>query len=110
MAAAIVVIATTAVTIATPLRSPLAGIAAATTAINYRGRWYYGPPPSLYGDVPTMAIAHWRRGERLPRYYRDQLRRGARLSIATAIAIRRAATTMSATIAATFCSSASQPA
>jgi Ni/Co efflux regulator RcnB len=38
---------------------------------NYNGRWYYGPPPSAYGDV-DYGYRNWRRGERLPRYYRDR--------------------------------------
>ncbi|MBL8547384.1 MAG: RcnB family protein [Hyphomonadaceae bacterium] len=38
---------------------------------NYRGQWYYGPPPSAYGDV-DYGYRNWRRGERLPRYYRDR--------------------------------------
>jgi Ni/Co efflux regulator RcnB len=37
---------------------------------NYRGRWYYGPPPAAYGDV-DYGYRQWRRGDRLPRYYRD---------------------------------------
>jgi len=38
---------------------------------NYNGRWYYGPPPAHYRDV-DYGYRHWRRGERLPRYYRDR--------------------------------------
>ena len=38
---------------------------------NYNGRWYYGPPPSHYGNV-DYGYRGWRRGERLPRYYRDR--------------------------------------
>lgn len=36
------------------------------------GRWFYGPPPSYYDyrDVRYDYRA-WRRGERLPAYYRD---------------------------------------
>ena len=37
---------------------------------NYRGRWHYGPPPASYGDV-DYGYRAWRRGDRLPRYYRD---------------------------------------
>lgn len=40
---------------------------------NYRGQWYYGPPPAAYGDV-DYGYRNWRRGERLPRYYRDHYR------------------------------------
>jgi Ni/Co efflux regulator RcnB len=38
---------------------------------NYNGRWYYGPPPAHYGAV-DYGYRNWRRGERLPRYYRDR--------------------------------------
>lgn len=38
---------------------------------NYRGQWHYGPPPSHYGDV-DYGYRNWRRGERLPSYYRDR--------------------------------------
>lgn len=38
---------------------------------NYRGRWYYGPPPAAYGNV-DYGYRNWRRGDRLPRYYRDR--------------------------------------
>lgn len=38
---------------------------------NYNGRWYYGPPPAAYRDV-DYGYRNWRRGERLPRYYRDR--------------------------------------
>ena len=38
---------------------------------NYRGRWYYGPPPSAYRDHAHYGYRAWRRGDRLPRYYRD---------------------------------------
>jgi Ni/Co efflux regulator RcnB len=42
---------------------------------NYRGRWYYGPPPSSY-DYRYVDYGYraWRRGDRLPRYYRDSYR------------------------------------
>lgn len=36
----------------------------------HRGRWYYGPPPVYYDDIRYDYRA-WRRGDRLPRYYRD---------------------------------------
>lgn len=36
----------------------------------HSGRWYYGPPPVHYRDVRYDYRA-WRRGDRLPRYYRD---------------------------------------
>jgi Ni/Co efflux regulator RcnB len=39
---------------------------------NYRGRWYYGPPPAAYRDYADYGYRNWRRGERLPRYYRDR--------------------------------------
>lgn len=39
---------------------------------NYRGRWYYGPPPAAYYNDVDYGYRHWRRGERLPRYYRDR--------------------------------------
>jgi Ni/Co efflux regulator RcnB len=38
---------------------------------NYRGQWYYGPPPAHYGAV-DYGYRNWRRGDRLPRYYRDR--------------------------------------
>jgi Ni/Co efflux regulator RcnB len=39
----------------------------------YRGRWYYGPPPSAYEDrYIDYGWRSWRRGDRLPRYYRDR--------------------------------------
>jgi Ni/Co efflux regulator RcnB len=38
---------------------------------NYRGRWYYGPPPGHYRDV-DYGYRNWRRGDRLPRYYQDR--------------------------------------
>ncbi len=40
---------------------------------NYRGQWYYGPPPSHYGAV-DYGYRNWRRGDRLPGYYRDHYR------------------------------------
>lgn len=38
------------------------------------GRWYYGPP-RYYSDDDYYAYRAWRRGERLPAYYRDHYRR-----------------------------------
>ena len=38
---------------------------------HYNGRWYYGPPPQHYRDV-HYDYRGWRRGDRLPRYYRDR--------------------------------------
>ncbi len=38
---------------------------------NYNGRWYYGPPPAHYSGV-HYGYRNWRRGDRLPRYYRDR--------------------------------------
>ncbi len=39
---------------------------------SYRGQWYYGPPPRYYGyDDVHYGYRAWRRGDRLPRYYRD---------------------------------------
>jgi Ni/Co efflux regulator RcnB len=39
---------------------------------SYRGRWYYGPPPSHYDyQYVDYGYRQWRRGDRLPRYYRD---------------------------------------
>jgi Ni/Co efflux regulator RcnB len=40
---------------------------------NYRGQWHYGPPPVHYRDV-DYGYRNWRRGERLPAYYRDYYR------------------------------------
>ena len=39
----------------------------------YNGRWYYGPPPVEYGYV-DYGYRNWRRGDRLPAYYRDSYR------------------------------------
>ena len=39
----------------------------------YNGRWYYGPPPAEYGYV-DYGYRNWRRGDRLPAYYRDYYR------------------------------------
>src|SRR5262245_42238498 len=38
---------------------------------NYRGRWYYGPPPAAYAPYADYGWRSWRRGDRLPAYYRD---------------------------------------
>jgi len=38
---------------------------------NYRGRWFYGPPPSAYAPYAEYGYRSWRRGDRLPAYYRD---------------------------------------
>ena len=38
---------------------------------NYRGRWYYGPPPARWADHADYGYRNWRRGDRLPAYYRD---------------------------------------
>ena len=39
------------------------------------GRWYYGPPPGHYRDHVRYDYRQWRRGDRLPAYYRDHYRR-----------------------------------
>lgn len=38
---------------------------------NYRGRWFYGPPPSAHAHYADYGYRAWRRGDRLPAYYRD---------------------------------------
>jgi len=38
-----------------------------------QGRFYYGPPPRHYNDV-RYDYRQWRRGDRLPSYYRDRYR------------------------------------
>ncbi|WP_395647867.1 RcnB family protein [Terricaulis sp.] len=42
----------------------------------YRGRWYYGPPPVAYYNDPYYSPGYrsWRRGDRLPSYYRSHYR------------------------------------
>jgi len=40
----------------------------------YRGQWYYGPPPVAYRDYADYGYRAWRRGDRLPSYYRDNYR------------------------------------
>jgi Ni/Co efflux regulator RcnB len=37
----------------------------------YRGRWYYGPPPQAYYNDADYGYRSWRRGDRLPSYYRS---------------------------------------
>lgn len=41
---------------------------------SYRGRWYYGPPPSAYYGRTDFSPGYraWRRGDRVPAYYRDR--------------------------------------
>ena len=36
------------------------------------GHWYYGPPPRHWRDEVRYDYRRWRRGDRLPRYYRDR--------------------------------------
>jgi Ni/Co efflux regulator RcnB len=38
---------------------------------NYRGRWHYGPPPARWAPYADYGYRNWRRGDRLPAYYRD---------------------------------------
>lgn len=40
---------------------------------SYNGRWHYGPPPAAYYNDSryTPAYRQWRRGDRLPTYYRS---------------------------------------
>lgn len=41
----------------------------------YRGRWYYGPPPASYDHrYIDYGWRTWRRGDRLPSYYRTYYR------------------------------------
>jgi Ni/Co efflux regulator RcnB len=42
----------------------------------YRGRWHYGPPPETYYRDPyyNPGYRSWRRGDRLPLYYREHYR------------------------------------
>lgn len=37
----------------------------------HAGRWYYGPPPRYYDDA-RYDYRGWRRGDRLPGYYRSR--------------------------------------
>ncbi len=41
---------------------------------SYNGRWHYGPPPAAYYGRPGFYAGYepWRRGQYLPRYYRDR--------------------------------------
>jgi Ni/Co efflux regulator RcnB len=41
---------------------------------SYNGRWHYGPPPAAYYNHPSFYAGYkpWRRGDYLPRYYRDR--------------------------------------
>jgi len=41
---------------------------------HYQGRWYYGPPPARWRDEVRYDYRAWRRGDRLPAYYRDHYR------------------------------------
>jgi Ni/Co efflux regulator RcnB len=38
---------------------------------NYHDRWYYGPPPARWAPYAVYGWRTWRRGDRLPAYYRD---------------------------------------
>ncbi|MET0182464.1 MAG: RcnB family protein [Caulobacterales bacterium] len=40
---------------------------------SYNGNWYYGPPPAAYYGRPGYNPGYraWRRGDRLPSYYRS---------------------------------------
>jgi Ni/Co efflux regulator RcnB len=40
----------------------------------YRGQWFYGAPPAAYYGDPYYDPGYrvWRRGDRLPSYYRDR--------------------------------------
>lgn len=38
---------------------------------HYQGRWYYGPPPARWRDEARYDYRRWRRGDRLPGYYRS---------------------------------------
>lgn len=40
----------------------------------YNNRWYYGPPPAHWRDHARYEWRHWRRGDRLPSYYRSYYR------------------------------------
>lgn len=41
---------------------------------SYNGRWYYGPPPAHWRDHARYDYRAWRRGDRLPAYYREHYR------------------------------------
>jgi Ni/Co efflux regulator RcnB len=38
----------------------------------YNNHWYYGPPPARWRDHARYDYRHWRRGDRLPSYYRSR--------------------------------------
>jgi Ni/Co efflux regulator RcnB len=38
------------------------------------GQWYYGPPQAAYAHRAHPGYRQWRRGDRLPSYYRSQYR------------------------------------
>jgi len=40
----------------------------------YNGRWYYGAPPATYYGRYEPGYRAWRRGDRLPSYYRSSYR------------------------------------
>jgi Ni/Co efflux regulator RcnB len=42
----------------------------------YNGRWNYGPPPAAYYGRRGFSLGYhqWRRGERLPAFYRNRFR------------------------------------
>ena len=48
--------------------------ARAFNGYTYRGQWHYGAPPAAYYDDPYFDPGYraWRRGDRLPSYYRDR--------------------------------------
>lgn len=39
---------------------------------SYNGRWFYGPPPAAYYGRVDYGYHAWRRGDRLPDYYRGR--------------------------------------
>ena len=40
----------------------------------HNNRWYYGPPPAAWRDDARYDYRQWRRGDRLPGYYRNYYR------------------------------------
>ncbi len=40
----------------------------------YNNRWYYGPPPGAWRNHARYDYRQWRRGDRLPSYYRSHYR------------------------------------
>lgn len=40
----------------------------------YQGQWHYGPPPQAYYGSYEPGYRAWRRGDRLPAYYRQHYR------------------------------------